>query len=80
MPSLNEKTNKPKTKKKDGSRVQCYRRDKFGHFASQCLERKAKQEEANMDEVDDHDPHLLMLKKTFTKQCFIQGESDTQKI
>nr|KAJ0204490.1 hypothetical protein LSAT_V11C500232870 [Lactuca sativa] len=34
--------------------------DKFGHFVSQCTERKAKQKETNASKVDDHDPHLFM--------------------
>ncbi|XP_022004384.1 uncharacterized protein LOC110901936 [Helianthus annuus] len=42
-----KRTNDRQKGRKDRSQVQCYRCDKFGHFASGCPNRMKKQDEAN---------------------------------
>lgn len=52
-----------KGKARDLSKIQCYRCDKFGHFVSNCPDRKQKQQhEANLTEGNETgDPTLFML-------------------
>ncbi|KAJ0537515.1 putative RNA-directed DNA polymerase [Helianthus annuus] len=56
------RTNDRQTGRKDRSQVQCYRCDKFGHFASGCPDRMKKQDEANLIKSDDFDPSLFMMR------------------
>ncbi|KAK1419880.1 hypothetical protein QVD17_29300 [Tagetes erecta] len=51
-----------KGKGKDRSKVQCYRCDQFGHFASMCPERKQKKQEANFMEETDENPAVFMVR------------------
>ncbi|KAJ0512218.1 putative transcription factor interactor and regulator CCHC(Zn) family [Helianthus annuus] len=46
--------------KKDYSKVQCFRCDKFGHFVSRCPERK-KDKQANLIDAEEIDPSLFMV-------------------
>ncbi|KAJ0919488.1 putative transcription factor interactor and regulator CCHC(Zn) family [Helianthus annuus] len=46
--------------KKDYSKVQCFRCDKFGHFLSRCPERK-KEKQANLIDAEEIDPSLFMV-------------------
>ncbi|KAJ0587052.1 putative RNA-directed DNA polymerase [Helianthus annuus] len=46
--------------KKDYSKVQCFRCDKFGHFVSRCPERK-KEKQANLIDAEEIDPSLFMV-------------------
>ncbi|XP_021985817.1 uncharacterized protein LOC110882014 [Helianthus annuus] len=48
--------------RKDRSQVQCYRCDKFGHFASGYPDRMKKQYEVNLAKNDDFDPSLFMMR------------------
>ncbi|KAJ9543760.1 LOW QUALITY PROTEIN: hypothetical protein OSB04_023467 [Centaurea solstitialis] len=54
-------SDKSKGKSKDRSKVQCYRCDTFGHFSSQCPDRKNKQAEVHVPKAEDHDPQLFMV-------------------
>ncbi|XP_035842221.1 uncharacterized protein LOC118488904 [Helianthus annuus] len=56
------RTNDHQKGRKDRSRIQCYRCDKFGHFASGCPDRMKKQSEANLAKNDDFDPSLFMMR------------------
>ena len=45
----------PEPKKKDLSRIQCFRCDKYGHFARDCLSRpKHQAAAANVDGASSH--------------------------
>ncbi|KAJ0493489.1 putative transcription factor interactor and regulator CCHC(Zn) family [Helianthus annuus] len=46
--------------KKDYSKLQCFRYDKFGHFVSRCPERK-KEKQANLIDAEEIDPSLFMV-------------------
>ncbi|KAJ0432427.1 putative RNA-directed DNA polymerase [Helianthus annuus] len=56
------RTNDRQKGRKDRSQVQCYRCDKFGHFASGCPDRMKKKDEANLAKNDDFDPSLFMMR------------------
>jgi hypothetical protein len=63
----NRSTNKPNSEKgetsnnkKDRSKVQCFRCDRFGHFASVCPERKKKIQEANLNKTTEDEEELFM--------------------
>ncbi|KAD4982647.1 hypothetical protein E3N88_19318 [Mikania micrantha] len=58
----NHREDSSKGKGKDRSKIQCYRCDKMGHFASVCPDRKQKKEEANLNEANDVDPRFFMMK------------------
>ncbi|KAJ9551622.1 hypothetical protein OSB04_015667 [Centaurea solstitialis] len=63
--SSNDETDTKSKTKKDRSKIQCYRCDKFGHFASQCPDRKARIEETHIAEIEDQDPQLFMVKSLY---------------
>ncbi|XP_076894511.1 uncharacterized protein LOC143546818 [Bidens hawaiensis] len=62
--AMNRENCEHQGKTRDLSKVQCYRRDKFGHFVHKCPNRKHKvQGEAKLAEASEtRDPALFMMK------------------
>jgi len=61
-------SDKSKGKSKDRSNVQCYRCDKYGHFASQCPDRIQKLQELNLNKTEDDDESVFLHETVFLNE------------
>ena len=66
-----------KEKKKDLSRIQCYRCKKYGHYASQCNSSNKRKHEASIADVEDGHHHKKQRNEYRTKFFFISALSGT---
>ncbi|KAD1527671.1 hypothetical protein E3N88_42680 [Mikania micrantha] len=57
-------TESSKKGKRDHSKIQCFRCDQYGHYASVCPDRIQKNQEANFVREDESDPGLYMMKQS----------------
>jgi len=72
--SSKEENSNQKKKNFDKKKIQCFKCEKFGHFASACWSGKGKQvqndeEQAKIAQDDSDDSLLLMVTTTITKSC-----------
>ncbi|KAJ9541813.1 hypothetical protein OSB04_028319 [Centaurea solstitialis] len=71
--------NSDPNRKKDRSKIICYRCDKPGHFASQCPDRVKKLQESNFAEGDDNDETVFFHETVFlNEEKVIPSRYDSQ--